>query len=191
MRTKYLSHSIVAIFLTFIFPEVIAAQTISGGESREDGKYRYIQQRDQKPDIQDDFTGISTVVSNAVEYGMLPSRARKFLEKHCDGHAVIKCEKILTSGGFRLQLADGIEFDFDSKGNVIDTEAPEGYSLSSPLLKAILPGKLYHLLIHNGFGESVEAVHRDRSGYRIDVSDPIFRTVSFDPSGILTLVVND
>lgn len=191
MKTKHLSHSIVALVLSFIFAGFCAAQTIRGEEAPKNGGYKYEQQRNAMPDIPEGYTGVGPVVSGSVDYAALPSKARKFLEKHCDGHAVVKCEKKFTSGEFEIQLADGIEFEFDAKGNVIETEAPEGYSLSSPLLKAVVPGKLYQLLIHNGFEQSVEAVHRDRSGYRIDVSDPVFKAVAFDPSGVLTLVVND
>lgn len=151
----------------------------------------YMSQRSGMPDLPGGFTAVGPVVSGSVDYKALPSKARKFLEKNCDGHAVVKCNKTYTSGEYDIQLADGLEFEFDAKGNVIDTEAPEGYSLSQPLLKAVVPGKLYNLLIHNGFQKSVEAVHRDRSGYHIDVSDPVFKAVTFDPSGVLTLVVND
>lgn len=187
MKTKHLSRSIVALVLTFIFAGFCAVQTIQGGEKSDNGNHKYA----PPAAAQEEFTGVGPVVSGTVDYAALPSKARKFLEKHCDGHAVVKCEKEFTSGEFGIQLADGIEFEFDAKGNVIETEAPDGYSLSSPLLKAVVPGKLYQLLIHNGFEQSVEAVHRDRSGYRIDVSDPVFKAVAFDPSGVLTLVVND
>lgn len=141
--------------------------------------------------FQPGFTGVGPVVSGSVDYKALPNKARKFLEKYCDGHAVVKCEKKFTSGEYDVTLADGIEFEFDHKGNVIETEAPEGDSLALPLLKAVIPGKLYNLLIHNGFQNSVEGVHRNRSGYTIDVSDPVFKAVTFEPSGVLTLVVNE
>ena len=154
-------------------------------------KYKYEPQRSGEPEVPAGFVGIGPVVAGSVNYDALPSKARKFLEKYCDGHAVVRCEKRFTSGEYDIQLADGIEFEFDSKGNVIETEAPEGYSLSLPLLKAVVPGKLYNLLIHYGFQGSVEAVHRNRSGYTIDVSDPVFKAVTFEPSGVLTLVVDE
>ena len=138
-----------------------------------------------------EFGGPGPVVSGSVEFDALPSKARKFLQKHCDGHAVVKCERCFSSGEFGVQLADGIEFEFDPKGNVIDTEAPEGYALSAPLLRAVVPGKLYNLLVHNGFYQSVTGVRHNGNSYRIRVSDPVFRAVTFDSAGVLTLVVND
>lgn len=191
MRTKHLSHSIIALVVMFVFAGFCAVQTVRGEAAPKDAKYNYNNHQTQLPEPSAGFTSVGPAVSGTVDYEALPSKARKFLEKHCDGHAVVKCEKTFTSGEFSIQLADGIIFEFDSKGNIIETEAPNGYSLSSPLLKAVVPGKLYRLLIHNGFEQSVEAVHRERSGYRIDVSDPVFKAVAFDPSGVLTLVVND
>lgn len=190
MKTIKLSHHIFAVAISIIFAG-FGAQSLYAEASPKEEKVNYTGQRTPIADIADTFTGVGPVVSGTVDYQALPSKARKFLEKYCDGHAVVKCQKFFTSGEYKIQLADGIEFEFDAKGNVIETDAPDGYSLSSPLLKAVVPGKLYRLLIHNGFEQSVEAVHRDRSGYRIDVSDPVFKAVAFDPSGVLTLVVND
>lgn len=136
------------------------------------------------------FTGIGPVVSGSVNYDDIPSKARKFLERHCDGHAVVKIDKQFASGEYDLRLADGIDLEFDAKGNVIGVEAPEGYCLSPTLLKAVVPGKLYQLLDHNGFIESVSAMHRDRSGYRLDIADPVFDQVCYHPSGVLTMIVD-
>lgn len=191
MKTKHLSHNIIVATIIIISAGISATQPLRGENNGRQNKYTIERQRTEGPEIPAGFTGTGTTVSGTVDYDALPSKARKFLEKHCDGHAVVKCEKEFTSGEFCIQLADGIEFEFDSKGNVIETKAPAGYSLSSPLLKAVVPGKLFHKLVHNGFEQSVEAVYRGRSGYRIVVSDPIFKAVAFDPSGVLTLVVND
>lgn len=189
---RQLRLSLMALLISFGFA-IFAAFSALAEEMPKDERITpaYTSQRNGLPEIPAGYTGVGPVVSGSVDYQALPSKARKFLEKHCDGHAVVKCNKEYTSGEYDIQLADGLEFEFDAKGNVIETEAPDGYSISQPLLKAVVPGKLYNLLIHNGFQQSVEAVHRNRSGYRVDVSDPVFKAVTFDPSGVLTLVVND
>lgn len=191
MKTKQLPYNLAALFLVLVFAGFSALEPVKGETGPIATQASYGQLYHPTSITSEATPEVATVVSGTVGYETLPSKARKFLEKHCDGHAVVKCEKRFTSGEFQIQLADGIDFRFDSKGNVIETEAPEGYSLSSYLLKAVVPGKLYRLLIHNGFEQSVEAVYRDSSGYRIEVSDPLFQTVAFDPSGILTLVVNN
>ncbi|MDE5941575.1 MAG: hypothetical protein K2H14_05630 [Muribaculaceae bacterium] len=164
---------------------VMSVLTASGQTS-----YEYIAPRTALPDVPPGYTGIGPVVSGSIDYSSLPSKARKFLQKHCDGHALVRCEKEYTSGDYKLSLADGIDMEFDSKGRLIDIEAPESYSLAPMLLKAVVPGKLYNLLDHNGFKSSVEAVHHDSSGYRLDIADPVFSQVCYDPSGVLTLIVD-
>lgn len=136
------------------------------------------------------FTGIGPVVSGSVDYKDIPGKARKFLEKNCDGHAIVKCQHEYAADDYEIDLADGIEMEFDSKGNLKDIEAPDGYSLSPTLLRAVVPGKLYNLLVNNGFSESVESVSHQARGYRLGISDPVFDQVVYDNnSGVLTLVV--
>lgn len=152
--------------------------------------YEYIAPRTGVPELPPGYSGVGPVVSGSVDYSSIPSKARKFLQKHCDGHAVVKCDKQFTSGDFEIALADGIEMEFDAKGNLMDISAPDNYSLSPALLKAVVPGKLYNLLDHNGFKSCVEAVHHDKAGYRLEVADPVFDQVCYDPSGVLTLIVD-
>jgi len=133
------------------------------------------------------FSG--SAVSGNVDYSKLPSKARKFLERYCDGHAVVQCEKVYEQGCFNLRLADGIRMSFDSKGGIMSISAPDNYSLSPYLLKAVLPGKLYNLLENNGFRESVEAVREEEHRYyRLAIADPVIHEICFDRSGILTLI---
>lgn len=142
------------------------------------------------PAVPAGFTGIGPVISGSIGYDDLPSKARKFLEGHCDGHAVVQLDKVFASDQYETRLADGIDITFDGKGNVAAIEAPEGYCLAPTLLKAVVPGKLYQLLDHNGFSESVSAVRHDRMGYRLDIADPVFDQVCYDPSGVLTMIAD-
>ena len=99
---------------------------------------------------------------------------------------MVRCEKNYISGTFSLSLADGIDMEFDAKGNLTSISAPANYSLSPTLLKAIVPGKLYNLLVHNGFKSSIESVSRSKNGYRLYTADPVFEEVCYDSSGVLT-----
>ena len=154
------------------------------------GVREYIAPRTSLPDVPPGFTGVGPVVSGSVDYSSIPSKAKKFLQKHCDGHAVVRCEKKYTSGDYVLGLADGIDMEFDAKGKLLEISAPDNYSLSPTLLKAVVPGKLYHLLDHNGFKSSVGSVSHDNAGYRLGISDPVFSEVCYDSSGVLTLIVD-
>ena len=135
------------------------------------------------------FAGVGPAVAGSVDYSKLPSKARKFLERYCDGHAIVRCDKTYASSTYTVGLANGILMTFDSKGAITDITAPENYSLSPYLLKAVVPGKLYNLLEHNGFRDSVEGVHEmERDGYRLEICDPVFNEICFDKSGILTVI---
>jgi len=185
MKTTFKSFRLLPALLTGMV--MLASIVFTAGAQ---ATYEYIAPRTAMPDIPPGFTGVGPVVSGSVDYSSIPSKARKFLQKHCDGHAVVRCEKKFTSGDFTLSLADGIDMEFDSKGRLIEISAPANYSLSPTLLKAVVPGKLFNLLDHNGFKSSVTAVHHDNAGYRINVSDPVFDQVCYDPSGVLTLIVD-
>ncbi|MDE6528051.1 MAG: hypothetical protein K2L78_03280 [Muribaculaceae bacterium] len=167
---------------------VMMAATAFGASAQ--SAYEYIAPRASLPEVPPGFSGVGPVVSGSIDFSKIPSKARKFLQKHCDGHAVVKCEKEYASGDFLIALADGIEMEFDAKGNLVDISAPENYSLAPTLLRAVIPGKLYNLLDHNGFRSSIEGVCHDKSGYSLRVADPVFDQVRYDPSGVLTLIVD-
>lgn len=185
MKTRFNATRLLPAVISGMIMGVMALSSDAQTPVRE-----YIAPRTTMPQVPPGFTGIGPVVSGSIDYSKIPSKARKFLEKHCDGHAVVKCQKEYSSGGFDIALADGIEMEFDAKGALVGIQAPANYSLAPVLLEAVVPGKLYNLLDHNGFKSSVEAVHRDDAGYRLDVSDPVFNQVCYDPSGVLTLIVD-
>jgi hypothetical protein len=182
----------VSIFKSMILLVVVAIGAImplSATAQRKNANYKA--PRSAVREVPYGFTGVGPVVAGSVDFDAIPSKAQKFLKKHCNGHAVVKCEKKYTSGDFEITLADGIEMEFDAKGNIVEIEAPDNYSLSPALLKAVVPKKLYNLLSNNGFDSSVEAVQHERGGYRMEVADPVFEQLTYDNSGVLTLIVDD
>lgn len=192
MRTLSASKGFVvaALWRMVMALPVAAVACLSVFEASGQARYECLAPRTSIPDVPPGYIGVGPVVSGSIDYESLPSKARKFLQKYCDGHAITRCEKEFTSGDFNLTLADGIDMVFDSKGRLIDIEAPESYSLAPVLLKAVVPGKLYNLLDHNGFKSCVERVHHDSMGYRLEVADPVFGQVCYDPSGVLMLIVD-
>ena len=61
------------------------------------------------------FAGVGPVVSGSVDYSNQPGKARKFLERYCDGHAIVRCDKTYASSTYTVGLANGILMTFDSK----------------------------------------------------------------------------
>lgn len=142
------------------------------------------------PALPPGFGGIGPVVSGSVEYSAIPKKARRFLERHCNGQAVTRCEKEFASGNFLLSLGDGIDMTFNPKGELVAISAPDHYSLSPWLLKAVVPGKLFKLLDAKGFKSAVEAVKHSAEGYSMEVADPVFNHLNYSPKGEFTMSVN-
>ena len=66
------------------------------------------------------YTGIGPVEQGSVLFDNIPAKSRKFLQKNCDGHAIVKCDKQFASGDYEISLADGIDMEFDAKGPPTD-----------------------------------------------------------------------
>ena len=79
-----------------LLPAVVAGVMMmcaSAYETSAQAPIEYIAPRTSIPDVPPGFTGIGPVVSGSIDFSKIPAKARKFLQKHCDGHAVVKCEK--------------------------------------------------------------------------------------------------
>jgi len=119
--------------------------------------YEYIAPRTGMSEIPPGFSGVGPVISGSVDYSSLPSKARKFLQKHCDGHAVVKCEKEFTSGDFKITLADGIDMaartgigqDIEKLGSVSISPENERYVIENNILyskdRKTLEKVFYHI----------------------------------------------
>lgn len=168
-------------------PVVVAAEAQAGETV---GTYEGVMPRAGIPALPPGFEGIGPVVSGSVDYSALPGKARKFLEKNCNGHAVTRCDKEFSSGNFLIGLGDGINMTFSPKGELVAIEAPANYSLSPTLLKAVVPGKLYKSLTENGFKSRVESVNHNSEGYELNVADAVFDHLNYSSKGVLTMTVN-
>ena len=114
MKTRFNATRLLPAVISGMIMGVMAFSSDAQTPVRE-----YIAPRTTMPQVPPGFTGIGPVVSGSIDYSKIPSKARKFLEKHCDGHAVVKCQKEYSSGGFDIALADGIEMEFDAKGALV------------------------------------------------------------------------
>lgn len=69
----------------------------------------------------------------------LPAPAQDFLNRYFPGVAVAKAKNDFKDRRYEVTLADGAEVDFDYNGNWIEVEAPDGATLPSSTLAALLP----------------------------------------------------
>lgn len=115
----------------------------------------------------------------------LPKEAQKFINKHFKGIEVAKCDRFFAQGKYEVELANGVDIEFNSKGNVMEVDAPDGALLPASLVKDLLPHKAYHRLLDAGYANLVESIEFSRRGKAVEVElripDP--DTYMFDIDG--------
>lgn len=129
------------------------------------------------------------VMAGSQNYSQLPEKARHFIEKHFKDVGVRSCEKYFAKGKYEVELANGIDIDFDSKGNVIEVDAPGNTMLSTEVVKELLPSKAYDRLVKDGFGSMVESVEFNRGKvYEVELNVPSPDTYVFDINGVFLAI---
>lgn len=137
------------------------------------------------------FNGVGPVVAASADLSQLNSHARKFLEKNYQGVAVTRCVKDFPSQYSYVTLANGVEIEFDSKGRLLEIEAPDRATLPARVVKNIVPRSTYIKLDKEGFANEVESIKHDRFGYKIELEDEVYDEIRFDDSGIFVAVYTD
>ena len=64
-----------------------------------------------EPQINNGMPGI--VMAGSQNYNKIPEKARKFVDKHFKGTAVSKCEQYFAKGKYEVELANGVDIDFN------------------------------------------------------------------------------
>lgn len=130
-------------------------------------------------------------VAGSVESAQLPKPAKDFIKKHFPGVAIRDSERNFLSGEYDVDLVDGTDLEFNSKGEIIEIEAGKRHVLSQRLLKEILPGKAYKELERRGNLNNVETVKKDsRKGYKVELRNVDLDDYRFDIEGVL-ISIND
>lgn len=115
------------------------------------------------------------VMAGSTDVASLPEAAKNFLDKHFKGVAVKECEKKFVNGGFDVELAGGIDVDFNSRGEVIEIDAPDRAVLPADVVKDVVPEKTFKHLQENGLASKVESI-KYKNGKVIEIE-----TVVVDP----------
>lgn len=113
--------------------------------------------------------GPGIVISGSENYNSLPKDAQNFVKKHFKNLSVVKCEKYFAKGKYEIELSDGIDIEFDSKGKVMEIDAPDGKCLPAVVVKDLIHGKAYKRLEKDGFATMVESIDFDRRGKAVEV----------------------
>lgn len=126
------------------------------------------------PQFNNDMPGMA--MSGSQNYGKIPKKARKFVDKHFKGFSVVKCENYFSTGKYEVyevELSDGTDIDFDGKGNVLEIEAGDNSYLATTIVKDLLHRKAYFLLDRRGVIGKVESIElRNNKAVEVVVRNP-------------------
>lgn len=137
------------------------------------------------------FVTPGPVIAGSIDASQLPADAVKYLDKYFSGVKAMEIDREYLAGKYDVQMADGTEIEFDSKGRVVEIDAPDGYVLDTVILKTILPESAMKVLENNGQTRMVEKVERKRTVYEVDLADRDETTLTFDHHGKLLSVEYD
>ena len=119
-----------------------------------------------EPQINNGMPGI--VMAGSQNYNKIPEKARKFVDKHFKGTAVSKCEQYFAKGQYEVELANGVDIDFNRKGEVLEIDAPDNTSLAQSVVEDLLHHGAYNRLVKDGYVNNVESIEF-RKGRAVEV----------------------
>lgn len=140
-----------------------------------------------EPQINNGMPGI--VMAGSQNYKNLPEKARKFVEKHFKGLTVSKCEQYFAKGKYEVELSNGVDIDFNQKGEVMEIDAPDNTYLAPSVVKDLLHRGAYKRLEKDGLANSVESIEfRKGKAVEVEVGVPGPDTYIFDLNGALIAI---
>ena len=113
------------------------------------------------------------------DINQLPLSALNFINQHFTKPQVahIKIDSEVLSKKYEVLLTNGIEIDFDGKGNWQEVDAKKG-----KVPATIIPSFVSNYLKTNNFTtEFVTKIERDRKGYEVELNTDL--TFKFDKNG--------
>ncbi|MCM1110448.1 MAG: PepSY-like domain-containing protein [Clostridium sp.] len=164
MKTNRLLAAVAALIIGMATPSFVAEAQFVGG-------------------------GPGIAVAGSTDVSQLPSKAKSFIDKHFKGVAVRSCEKYFAKGKYEVELSNGVDLEFNTKGEIVEIDAPDNMVLLSSVVKDFLPKKAYERLEKDGMAGSVESIEfRKGKVYEVDLRIPGPDTYLFTPEGIFIAI---
>ena len=138
------------------------------------------------------FIGINAQQAISVENANLPVEAKSFIKQHFGNTTIAKFEKKFWSNSYDIELADGTDIDFDSKGKCTGIDAPDNAVLSQSIINDLLPKAAVKTLTDNNLINAVEEIEYNSSkGYKVEVRHHTIDDYRFDAAGKVLKVTHD
>jgi DNA-dependent RNA polymerase auxiliary subunit epsilon len=113
------------------------------------------------------------------DINQLPLTARNFINQHFVKPQVahIKIDSEILSKKYEVLLLNGIEIEFDSKGNWQEVDAKKG-----KVPATVIPPFVSNYMKKNNFTtEFITKIERDRKGYEVELNTDL--SLKFDKNG--------
>lgn len=121
-----------------------------------------------------------------IAYNGLPETSRMFIEKHFSRDSQTReIEYENESGVYKVEMNNGYEIKFNSKGRVIEVDSPKGKSVDEILAKAVLPATIVNKLTSERLLDYIDEIKVLRDGgYLIEIDKySKNRKMRFDSDG--------
>lgn len=113
----------------------------------------------------------------------LPKLAQEFIGKHFSNSNIVKTE-MERSGGFSVDLSNGVEIDFDASGNWYKVDARDGQSLLAlASFTGFIPQNIIGYITSNYPNNPINSIEKTRNGgYEVELVG-IKNDIYFDANG--------
>lgn len=129
--------------------------------------------------------GPGPVIAGSFDYKNVPDKAKKFIETNFKGVNVMKVEKEFGPDKYDITLANGVELEFNAKGDLDEIEglnAPLPYSV----VKAILPAAAAKTLETKAAHNAVKSIDVEKSYFEVEFVKQLnlnLKEMKFDNAG--------
>lgn len=133
--------------------------------------------------------GPGIAMAGSTDISKLPDKAKSFINKHFKDVAVRTCERYYAKGKYEVELVNGVDLDFNTKGEIIEIDAPGNTVLAQSIVKDILPHKAYSRLEQDGLADNVESIEFKKGKvYEVDLQISGPDTYLFSPEGVFIAI---
>ncbi len=136
------------------------------------------------------YPGVGPVMAESVTSKQLPKDARDFITRHFPKAIIVNSVHDIHDGEYDVDLDDGTDIEFNSKGEWVEVEAGNMRRLPAALVARLIPEKAYKELEKRQMAGEVEKVKRDKNGYKVELREVKYDDYRFSRDGKL-LSVND
>lgn len=134
-------------------------------------------------------SGPGIAMAGSTDISKLPDKAKSFIDKHFKDVAVRTCERYYAKDKYEVELVNGVDLEFNSKGEITEIDAPGNTVLAQTVVKDMLPRKAYDRLVSDGMVDNVESIEFKKGKvYEVDLRITGPDTYVFTPEGVFLAI---